>query len=363
MEDLDNQTLMDLLQSVDERSAEAFDKFLAPQPEPVAEAPAVAEAVAATVVVETPVENAEATAVKVEAEAAVPAETETNMDTTVSIPPVNGGETIAATPLMATEVKIEEKPPKTSVELLIEILTEWKKANTSEEEKRQNNRRNRERNQKKTPRPGPNEEKLKEILKRTGYSHEVSSGQRKYGGPPPDWPTSNANGGEVVIKKEEETVGTDAKQPSEIPADAEMNDEAKPNTNGNENGHKEESSAEASNSQTNGTSNATAAAAGATPAAVQHPGAGCECFVGKLPRDLFEDELIPVFEQQGRIWDLRLMIDPGTGFSKGYCFVTYCDKESAAQAAKNVNFFEFFIDDDGRLCLFFFLILFSSTQK
>lgn len=36
-------------------------------------------------------------------------------------------------------------------------------------------------------RPGPDENKLKEILERTGYSNEVSSGQRKYGGPPPDW--------------------------------------------------------------------------------------------------------------------------------------------------------------------------------
>jgi len=333
---------MDLLQSVDERSAEAFDKFLAPQPEPVAETPAPeAAATAAIGVVETPVENAEATTVKVEGEAASTAET--NMDTSTSTPAVNGETT--ATPLMATEVKIEEKPPKTNVELLIEILAEWKKANTSEEEKRQNNRRNRDRNQKKAPRPGPNEEKLKEILKRTGYSHEVSSGQRKYGGPPPNWPTSNAANGDVV-KKEEETVG-DEKPPSEIPTttttttttEAEMNDEAKANTNGDENGHKEES-AEASNSQTNGTSNNNTT--GATPA-VLHPGAGCECFVGKLPRDLFEDELIPVFEQQGRIWDLRLMIDPSTGFSKGYCFVTYCDKESAAQAAKNVNL-KFFLD-------------------
>lgn len=28
---------------------------------------------------------------------------------------------------------------------------------------------------------------LQEILDRTGYSHEVTMGQRKYGGPPPNW--------------------------------------------------------------------------------------------------------------------------------------------------------------------------------
>ena len=34
---------------------------------------------------------------------------------------------------------------------------------------------------------GPNEEKLKAILDRTGYTLDVTTGQRKYGGPPPDW--------------------------------------------------------------------------------------------------------------------------------------------------------------------------------
>jgi heterogeneous nuclear ribonucleoprotein R len=70
------------------------------------------------------------------------------------------------------------------------------------------------------------------------------------------------------------------------------------------------------------------------------PPSGCECFVGKLPRDLFEDELIPVFEKYGRIWDLRLMIDPSSGYSKGYCFVTYCEKTDAQTAAKALNDFE-----------------------
>lgn len=34
---------------------------------------------------------------------------------------------------------------------------------------------------------GPSVEKIKEILDRTGYNLEVTIGQRKYGGPPPDW--------------------------------------------------------------------------------------------------------------------------------------------------------------------------------
>ena len=46
------------------------------------------------------------------------------------------------------------------------------------------------------------------------------------------------------------------------------------------------------------------------------PGNGCEVFCGKIPRDLYEDELIPLFEKCGTIWDLRLMMDPMTGLNR-----------------------------------------------
>ena len=41
---------------------------------------------------------------------------------------------------------------------------------------------------------GPDEAKIKEILERTGYTLDVTTGQRKFGGPPPGWqgePPSN----------------------------------------------------------------------------------------------------------------------------------------------------------------------------
>ena len=57
-----------------------------------------------------------------------------------------------------------------------------------------------------------------------------------------------------------------------------------------------------------------------------------QIFVGKIPRDLFEDELVPLFEKAGPIWDLRLMMDPLSGLNRGYAFVTFCTTE-AAQAA------------------------------
>lgn len=62
-----------------------------------------------------------------------------------------------------------------------------------------------------------------------------------------------------------------------------------------------------------------------------------QIFVGKIPRDLFEDELVPLFEKAGPIWDLRLMMDPLSGLNRGYAFVTFCTKEAAQEAVKLVS--------------------------
>ncbi|XP_060908798.1 heterogeneous nuclear ribonucleoprotein Q isoform X2 [Labrus mixtus] len=110
------------------------------------------------------------------------------------------------------------------------------------------------------PTKGPDEVKIKELLDRTDYTLDVTTGQRKYGGPPP----------ESVYTGVQPTVGT-------------------------------------------------------------------EIFVGKIPRDLFEDELVPLFEKAGPIWDLRLMMDPLSGLNRGYAFVTFCTKEAAQEAVKLCN--------------------------
>ncbi|XP_055852822.1 heterogeneous nuclear ribonucleoprotein Q isoform X1 [Episyrphus balteatus] len=105
---------------------------------------------------------------------------------------------------------------------------------------------------------GPDEEKIKKILERSGYTLDVTTGQRKYGGPPPNWdgPT---------------------------------------------------------------------------------PGNGCEVFCGKIPKDMFEDELIPLFENCGTIWDLRLMMDPMTGTNRGYAFVTFTSRDAAINAVRQLD--------------------------
>jgi len=107
---------------------------------------------------------------------------------------------------------------------------------------------------------GPNEDKVKQLLNRTGYTLDITTGQRKYGGPPPGW---------------------------EGPA----------------------------------------------------PGTGekkfcSQVFIGKIPRDMYEDELVPLFEPYGQIYDLRIMVDPFSGLNKGYAFVTYSTKEGAQSAVK-----------------------------
>jgi len=109
---------------------------------------------------------------------------------------------------------------------------------------------------------GPDEEKISAILDRTGYSLDVTTGQRKYGGPPPSW---------------------------DGPA----------------------------------------------------PGAGCEVFCGKIPKDMYEDELIPLFEKCGTVWDLRLMMDPMSGLNRGYAFVTFTNRDEANEAVHQLNGYEF----------------------
>lgn len=55
------------------------------------------------------------------------------------------------------------------------------------------------------------------------------------------------------------------------------------------------------------------------------PPRGCEVFVGKIPRDMYEDELVPVFERAGSIYELRLMME-FSGENRGYAFVMYTSR-------------------------------------
>ncbi|XP_041948395.1 RNA-binding protein 47 isoform X3 [Alosa alosa] len=69
------------------------------------------------------------------------------------------------------------------------------------------------------------------------------------------------------------------------------------------------------------------------------PQRGCEIFVGKIPRDVYEDELVPVFESVGRIYEMRLMMD-FDGKNRGYAFVMYTQKHEAKRAVRELNNYE-----------------------
>ncbi|XP_077450297.1 putative RNA-binding protein 46 isoform X4 [Stigmatopora argus] len=66
------------------------------------------------------------------------------------------------------------------------------------------------------------------------------------------------------------------------------------------------------------------------------PGIECEVFVGHIPRDMFEDELVPLFNTAGTIYEFRLMME-FSGENRGFAFVMYTKKEEALQAVRMLH--------------------------
>ncbi|KAG8223367.1 hypothetical protein J437_LFUL001245 [Ladona fulva] len=69
------------------------------------------------------------------------------------------------------------------------------------------------------------------------------------------------------------------------------------------------------------------------------PGKDCEIFVGRIPRDCFEDELIPVLETAGVIYEFRLMMD-FSGSNRGFGFALYSKSSEARRAIALLNKYE-----------------------
>ncbi|KER32326.1 hypothetical protein T265_01555 [Opisthorchis viverrini] len=69
------------------------------------------------------------------------------------------------------------------------------------------------------------------------------------------------------------------------------------------------------------------------------PPRGCEVFIGKIPRDCFEEELIPVFEQIGPIYMFRLMME-FNGTNRGYGFCVYTNREDTKKAVQTLDNYE-----------------------
>lgn len=60
-------------------------------------------------------------------------------------------------------------------------------------------------------------------------------------------------------------------------------------------------------------------------------------FVGGLPFDLTEGDIICVFSQYGEIANINLVRDKDTGKSKGFAFICYEDQRSSVLAVDNFN--------------------------
>lgn len=60
-------------------------------------------------------------------------------------------------------------------------------------------------------------------------------------------------------------------------------------------------------------------------------------FVGGLPYDLSEGDVVCVFSQYGEIVNINLIRDKVTGKQKGFCFICYEDQRSTVLAVDNLN--------------------------
>jgi|SRR6476659_10037630 RNA recognition motif-containing protein len=60
-------------------------------------------------------------------------------------------------------------------------------------------------------------------------------------------------------------------------------------------------------------------------------------FVAGLPYDLFDDELVEIFEKFGTIASAKVAIDKETGKSRGFAFVDMPNDEEAKDAIENLN--------------------------
>ncbi|XP_026468227.1 RNA-binding motif protein, X-linked 2 [Ctenocephalides felis] len=60
-------------------------------------------------------------------------------------------------------------------------------------------------------------------------------------------------------------------------------------------------------------------------------------FIGGLPYDLTEGDVICIFSQYGEIVNINLIRDKITGKQKGFCFLCYEDQRSTILAVDNLN--------------------------
>ena len=63
-------------------------------------------------------------------------------------------------------------------------------------------------------------------------------------------------------------------------------------------------------------------------------------FIGNIPFEVTEEQLIDIFKEAGPVLSFRLMFDRETGRSRGYAFCEYADPETASSAIRNLSGYE-----------------------
>ncbi|XP_030621339.1 dead end protein 1, partial [Chanos chanos] len=66
------------------------------------------------------------------------------------------------------------------------------------------------------------------------------------------------------------------------------------------------------------------------------PGHGCEVFISQIPRDVYEDRLIPLFQSVGPLYEFRLMMN-FSGQNRGFAYAKYGDPVSATVAIQTLH--------------------------
>ncbi|XP_061442750.1 dead end protein homolog 1 isoform X2 [Rhineura floridana] len=69
------------------------------------------------------------------------------------------------------------------------------------------------------------------------------------------------------------------------------------------------------------------------------PPSGSEVFIGKIPQDIYEDKLIPLFQSVGRLYEFRLMMT-FSGLNRGFAYARYTSRHNAQEAIATLNNFE-----------------------
>ncbi|GAV09426.1 hypothetical protein RvY_18972 [Ramazzottius varieornatus] len=62
-----------------------------------------------------------------------------------------------------------------------------------------------------------------------------------------------------------------------------------------------------------------------------------EIFLGRLPRDMYEDELVPELEKFGKLWEVRVLLDETGELGRGFAFATFYDSSVANNVVRQLT--------------------------